>query len=142
MTRLSSVTVGELRRIPPWRLVLAGLGVALALLAVSGARAEPGAIAPRVSVARALLPGATAVRIPHTWLAATPPRSAPGDRVDLIGSRPADRTGGVVTVATDARILELESEAVVLELAPEDAAALAAAHASGYALLVLVRASR
>lgn len=142
MTRLPSVTVGELRRIPPWRLVLGAIGIALALLAASGARAEPDAVAPRTSVARALLPGTAAVRVPHAWLAATPPRSAPGDRVDLIGSRPADRTGSVVTVATDARLLDLESEALVLELTMDDAAALAAAHAGGYALLVLVRPAR
>lgn len=141
MTRLPSVTVGDLRRIPPWRALAAAGGLALAVLAFSPSRPEGAHPEPPRALSRTLAPAAGAVRLPHAWLAAPPARLAPGERIDLIGARGGER-GGVVSVAVDARVLELEADALVLELAGDEPAAVASARANGYALLVVLRSSR
>ncbi len=79
--------------------------------------------------------------MPNGWLAAQPPRLSPGDRIDLIGARPGER-GNVATIAIDARVVELDGEATVLEVGPDDAAAIAAARVNGYLIVVLLRATR
>lgn len=141
MSLLPSVTVGIIGRLPRWRLAAAAAAVVLALAALFAPRESPVASSPP-SLARALAPSSAALRVPHAWLAAVPPRLVAGDRVDVLGSRAADRTAGVVNVALDARVLEAEVDGLVLEVTSEDAAAFVAARAGAYLLVVLLRAGR
>ncbi len=135
MTRLPSVTTGLLRRVPAWRVALASAGLVLTLAGVFFPRESPAAATP-ASLARAIAADAVAVRVPHAWFAAPPPRVVVGDRVDILGARAVDRSA--VAVASAARVVLVEPEALVLELGAEDAAALAVARAGGYLLVVLL----
>lgn len=137
MRNLPAVTTGVLRRTPQWRMVIAAAAALLALAGLVLPGELPPAAAP-ASLARTLPPDAVALRVPHAWLAATPPRLLEGDRVDVLAARPGDR-GGAIVVASEVRVLEGSDEALVIELASDDAVALALARAGGYLLLVLLR---
>lgn len=141
MIRLASVTPGQLRRIPPWRLAAAASALLLALVTLLAPRSEAPAATPSPSLAAAVAPAALAARVPHAWLAAAPPRLAAGDRVDVIGSRASERVGAV-NIVVDARVLEVYGDAVVLELAAEDVTALVAARAHAYVLILVLRPTR
>jgi hypothetical protein len=136
--RLPSVTTGlaRARRREQLLLALAGAGVALALLLLPGR--GPAAAGPAPDLATAVADGAVAFVLPHAWLAAPPPPLVGGDRVDILASG-ADRAGGAVLAASDARVLLAQPDAVVLEVAAEDVAALAIARARTYVLLLVLR---
>lgn len=141
MRRLPSVTVGRLRTLPTWRAAAAAGAVLLAAVTVFGQRGDSiGPAAPQ-SLALTLAPSGLAARVPHTWLAAAPPRLAPGDRLDVIGSRIGERSGAA-NIVVDARVIEVDGDAFVLELAADDAVALALARANAYLLFALLRPRR
>lgn len=76
--------------------------------------------------------------LPHAWLAAPPPPLASNDRIDVLASG-VERSSGAGLAASDARVLVSQSDAIVLEVTPEDVAALAVARAHAYLLLVVLR---
>jgi len=136
VNRLPSVTTGVRRYESVLRAALASAGIVLALVSMLLPRDAPAAATP-ASLARLVAPDAVAVRVPHGWLAAPPPRLASGDRVDLLAARSQDRAA--ISVAGAARILAADDDALVIEVAADDAAALAVARAGGYVLVVLLR---
>ena len=82
---------------------------------------------------------AVALHLPQSWLAAPLPPARPGDSVDVFAASAADRTGGAIVAASDARVFSLPGDGLVLALTADDAAALTVARARGYLLVVVLR---
>ena len=76
--------------------------------------------------------------LPHAWLAAPPPPLIGNDRVDVLASS-VDRSTGAALAASDARVVLTQPDALVLEISPDDAAALAIARARAYVLVLVLR---
>jgi len=135
--RLPSVTTGLVRTGARHRFVIAGIGVVLALAILIAPR-DPTAAGAAPDLAPLVARGGVAFVLPHAWLAAPPPPLVGNDRVDVLASA-VDRNAAAVLAASDARVLFTQADAVVLEVAPDDVAALAVARAHAYVLLLVLR---
>jgi hypothetical protein len=134
---LPSVTVGVGRDPARQRAVFLACGAVLALAVLLAPR-ETTAAAPAPDLAASLTGGGVAFVLPHLWLAAPPPPLLANDRIDVLASS-LDRSTGATLVASDARVLRAQSDAIVLELTAEDVAALAIARARAYLLVLVLR---
>jgi len=135
---LPAVTTGLLRRTSRPQLAIAVAGVGLALAVLVAPRAEPG-VAEAPDAAAVLAADAVALHVPQSWLGAPLPPARFGDRVDVFAASAADRTAGAIVAASDARVLSLPGDGLVLALTADDAAALTVARARGYLLVVVLR---
>lgn len=139
MIRLPSVTIGVVRRNIGAPIALAVACAVLIAAAYAASAPQAGSALVPPSLAEELGPAMSAIRVPHAWLAAGPPRLRRGDRVDVIASRGGD-AAGVVRVLGDVRVLEIAEDAVVVEASAEDIATLALARAGAYLFLLSLRA--
>ncbi|OLC58232.1 MAG: hypothetical protein AUH85_01220 [Chloroflexi bacterium 13_1_40CM_4_68_4] len=137
MIRIPSVTTGLVRNSTRYRFVFAAAGAVLALAILIAPR-DPAVAGAAPDLAPLVAQGGVAFVLPHMWLAAPPPPLVANDRVDVLASA-VDRTTGAVLAASDARVLLTQPDAVVLEVAPDDVAALAVARAHAYVLVLVLR---
>ena len=131
------MTTGLMRGRSRQRLAIAACGSVVALALLLAPR-DPAVATPAPDLARSLAEGDVAFVLPHAWLAAPPPPLASNDRIDVLASG-VERSSGAGLAASDARVLVSQSDAIVLEVTPEDVAALAVARAHAYLLLVVLR---
>lgn len=138
---LPSLTAGARRPSP--RRVMAGLaslaflGAAVAAPAMS---ADPPAPEP-VSLAARLPPSSWGLAIPLSWFAAPPVGLRPGDRIDILAMRSAERPSANA-IAFDLEVMSVDERTVLVGVSAFDASAIAVARASGQLIVPLVRSAR
>ena len=115
------------------------LAAAAALTALTPANAHPEPPAP--SLAARLGPRTWAMAIPVAWLAAPMPDLRADDVVDLLGTHAGERAIAS-EVATGLRVMSMDEGTIVVELAVDDAAAIAEARARGLSLVPILRSSQ
>ncbi len=129
------------RTVPPRRVLLAAVGVTLAIAAAFTSMPPAHADPPPASLADQLRPATWAIQIPAAWLAAPLPRARRGDQVDLLGVRPGDRAY-TVPIAYAAMLVVSDERGLILEVDETDATAIATARGSGLLLVPLLRSTR
>ena len=122
------------------RRVAAGILVLLVLVAMA-ALVRPVERAESVPLSRRLDLTSVGLTLPLSWLATGIGAAQPDDRLDLLGVRRGDATS-VYPLASGARVLTVEDRAVVLALAPDDAAQVALARSADLLIVPLLRPRR
>ena len=134
------------RRFPRRRLLSAAASAALFAAAV-GSTLLPGELLPPEETGALprladRLPAARwGLAVPTSWFAAPPPELRPGDRVDVLALRPAERASAAA-IALDLEVMSVDERVVVLGVTAADASALAVARASGQLIVPLLRSTR
>ena len=130
------------RRFSARRVASAALSAALlAVAAASALTPTEQAAPPPPRLADRLPPSSWGLAMPTSWFAAPPPDLRPGDRVDVLALRAADRAAAAA-IALNLEVMSVEERVVVLGVTAQDASALAAARASGQLIVPLLRSTR
>jgi Flp pilus assembly protein CpaB len=136
------------RRLPRRRLIagcasLAALAVALAGFAAPAGPAGPAgeSVAGAASLAARLPPASWGIAVPTSWFAAPIGALRPGDRVDIVALKAAERPTATA-IAFDLEVMTVDERTLVLGVSAFDATAIATARAGGQLIVPLLRSTR
>jgi hypothetical protein len=130
------------RRLPRLR---AASGAAALVLTVMGFATSvvptPEPDAPAASLAERLAPSSWAFAVPTSWFAAPVTGIRPGDRIDILSLRAAERPSAAA-IAFDLEVMSVDDRVLVLGVSALDATAIATARAAGQLIVPLLRSGR
>lgn len=137
---LPSLTV-RARRLPPLRAASAAAAALLLVVALASSIAPARSEALPAPLADRLAPSSWAIAVPTSWFAAPLVGIRPGDRVDILSLRAAERPAATA-IAFDLEVMSIDERAVVVGVSAFDAAAIATARAGGQLIVPLLRSRR
>lgn len=138
---LPSLTTSA-RRLPRRRILAGAASLALLLLALAGPSVTSNGPAPEPApLAARLAPASWGFAVPISWFAAPLGGLRPGDRIDILAMKAAERPTATA-IAFDLEVISVDERSLVLGVSAFDASAIAVARAGGQLIVPLLRSTR